>query len=304
VPGTLHQGLLALFQQDPWLAFDILGIARPADGTPIDRRAEIERDGKSELTVRQGYPDLVFVYRKGPKSRRGVVITVEAQKDYDAEKRWAIPVYQVLLADEHRLQTWAVVVSLDKQMSRSLRRWRDGEPPKVDVLLLDVETVAKSWLDDPARRPMAAVLAGALHGYAGDIDAARRAFQFTRTMPGKRGRRHGMTVLAALPEDQRKQLIEELPMPEQHSWMDVERRSGTYHFGVKEGREEGLEQGRKILLALIFELLDEGGVAVDAKTEARLRKCKHLPTLKRWARQAAHATNVADLFKTKSSRFA
>jgi hypothetical protein len=293
VPGTLHQGLLLIFQEDPWLAFDILDIARPVDGTPIDRRAEIERDGKAQLTVRQGYPDLVLVCRKGPKSRHGIVITVETQTDYEADKRWMIPVYQVLLAEEHRLQTWAVVISLDAQMSRSLRAWRDGEPPRVDVLLLDVETVAKSWLDDPARRPMAAVLAGTLHGYADDFDAARRAFHFTRTIPGKRGRRHGMTVLAALPEHQQTQLIQELPMREQDSWMNVERRSGTYAFGARES-----------LLELIFDLLGDRGIVVDAKTEARIRKCKHRPTLKRWARHAASATNVADLFKTKRSRSA
>jgi hypothetical protein len=298
VPGTLHEGLLALFREDPWLAFDMLGTARPVDGTPIDRRAEVERDGKKPWSVRPGYPDLVLVHREGPKSMRGIVITVEAQKDYKANKRWMIPVYQVLLAERYRLETWAVVVSLDKRMSRKLREWSTGGPPKIDVLLLDVETVPTSpWLDDPARRPMAAVLAGALHGYAGNFDAARRAFHFTQTMTGKRRRQHGMTILAALPEEQRDRLIKELPVQKQHSWMDVERRSGTYQFGVKEGREEGRAEGRMALVELIFEVLTERGVVVDAEHAEQIRSCEDLPTLQRWVRRAMHAATLAELFE-------
>jgi hypothetical protein len=156
------------------LGFDLLGIRRPVKGTPIDRQGEIERDGKKPGEVRQGYPDLVMVHSDPKRRRRGLVIAIEAQKDYDADKRWMIPVYQSKLAEKHRLQTWVVVVSLSKQMSRSLRAWREGEPPRVDVLLIDADSVPKSpWLDDPARRPTAAVLVGALHGYAGDLDASR-----------------------------------------------------------------------------------------------------------------------------------
>ena len=39
MPGVLHQGILWLFEDDPWLAFDVLGLPRPVDGTPIDRWA-------------------------------------------------------------------------------------------------------------------------------------------------------------------------------------------------------------------------------------------------------------------------
>jgi hypothetical protein len=319
MPGTLHQGILALLQEDPWLPFDLLGIPRPVDGTPTPARGEIERDGKEPLTVRQDYPDLVLVHR-GATPRQGIVITIEAQKDYNSEKRWMIPVYQANLAEEHRLETWSVVVSLDEQMSRSLRIWRVAGPPKVDALILDVLSVPKSpWLDEPARRPMAAVLAGALHGYAGDFEAARRAFQVTRTMSGKRRRRHGMTILAALPQHQRDQLIGEIPVQEQHDWMDVERRSGTYHFGVKEGREqgreeglevgielgreEGLEQGREegrraALIGLIFDLLDERGITIDAQAEAQIRSCEDLSSLQRWVRRAVHAENGDELLSS------
>src|SRR5690606_28157204 len=73
--------------------FDVLGLVRPADGTPIDRRGEIERPGKKPWTIRPGYPDLVMVRRRGRKSRRGAVITIEVQVARDDDKRWMIPGY-------------------------------------------------------------------------------------------------------------------------------------------------------------------------------------------------------------------
>lgn len=299
--STLHQGILALFQDDPWLAFDILGIARPTDGRPIPRRAEVERDGKKPWTVRQGYPDLVMIHRypkkKRKKKRRGAVITIEAQTVPDHDKRWMIPVYQTHLAEEHRLPTWSVVVSLSAEVSRALRAWRVGDPPIVDVLLLDVDTVSKSWLDQSARRPMAAVLAGILHGYAGDFEAARRGFHVTRKMSKRRGRRHGMTILAALPKHQRDQLLKEVPVEERSEWIEVERRSGTYHYGHEEGLEKGREEGRLTLLDLIFDLLTARGVRVDAGSQAQIRDCRDLALLRRWARRAADATSVAELFE-------
>src|SRR5690606_20392205 len=155
----------------------------------IDRRGEIQRDGKKPWTVDPDYPDLVLVHRDAANRKRGIVITIEAQKDPNPVKRWMIPVYQANLAEEHRLDAWSVVVSLSHRLNREILYLRYCRPPTVDPVLHYVETVPKSTrLDDPARRPMAAVLVGALHGYAVDFDAARRAFHLTQTMSGKRRR--------------------------------------------------------------------------------------------------------------------
>jgi hypothetical protein len=84
-------------------------------------------------------------------------------------------VYQSHLAEHHRLPTWSIVVSISPEASSALRAWQIGDPPRVDALLIDVDSVPKSpWLDDPAARPTAAVLVAVLHGFAGDFDAARR----------------------------------------------------------------------------------------------------------------------------------
>jgi hypothetical protein len=297
VPGTLHQGLLLLFQDDPWLTFDLLGLERPITaGVPIDRRGEVERDGREPMTVRQGFPDLVLVHRDAADETRGVVITVEVQKDPDPDKRWMIPVYQSHLAEEHRLDTYAVVVSLNRRVSRLILAWRDGGPPRVDVLLHDIDTISISWLDNPAHRPLAAVLVGALHGFAGDLDAARVGFHAARSIAGRRRVRHGMTVLAALPQHLREQLIGELPVQEQHDWMDIERRSGTYQFGRREGVEAGREEARSIVRELIFGCLEERGLAVDEASTAAINQCSDLPTLQRWARRAVTVASAGALF--------
>jgi hypothetical protein len=304
VPGTLHQGLLLVIQDDPWLAFDLLGIERPTEGVPIDRRGEIEREGAEPLSVRAAYPDLVLVYQDPDDPRKGVVISVEAKRAQDAEKRWMIPIYQACLAGHYRLPTYVVVIALDARVSRAMKEWAEGPPPKVDVLLLDVVSVSRTWLDEPEKRPMAAILAGILHGYHGDLDAARVAFRVTRSLGGKRGHRHGLTILAALTKEARNQLIAELPMDEQDTWMDVERRSGTYAFGREEGLEEGLEQGReegrRLLVELILSNLGERRIPVDAHTEDRIRGCRELPTLQRWAGAATRVASAAELLDESS----
>ena len=73
-------------------------------------------------------------------------------------------------------------------------------------------------------------------------------------------------------------------MEDQHDWADVERRSGTYHFGAEETLRE-----------VLVNLLAERGLKVSAKAKAKIHKCKDLPTLKRWVREAVHATSVAEL---------
>jgi hypothetical protein len=99
-----------------------------------------------------------------------------------------------------------------------------------------------------------------------------------------------MTILAALPKHQRDQLLEELPVEERNEWIEVERRSGTYHYGREEGRAAAL-------LDLIFDLLAAHRIDVDADSEAKIRGCVDLSLLRRWALRAADATSVADLFE-------
>lgn len=296
VPGTLHQGILALFQDDPWLAFDLLSRPRPTAGTPTDRRAEVEFEGRTPYEANQAYPDLVLVddgdARADPE-QPGAVVTVEAQRKVDVGKRYRIPVYQALLAQHHQVSTWVVVVSLSRPMSALLRSWGEGPPPKVDAMILDVDTVPiRPWIELINERPTAVVLAAILHGYAGNIDAARAGLRAALTLPEPRRRRYAMTVLAALPKRRRALLKGELPMQNRDELDEIERASGTFHYGFEEGYQEGRRLG---LIDLTLGSLAERGIPLDATSEARIRSCKTLAQLERWARRSTHVSSVAEL---------
>lgn len=87
-------------------------------------------------------------------------------------------------------------------------------------------------------------------------------------------------------------------MQEQHDWMDVERRSGTYEFGRREGHEEGLQEGaRAALRELIVSSLSERELAIDDASATQIQNCDDLALLQRWARRAMTVTSVAQIFE-------
>ncbi|WP_052557202.1 Yae1 family protein [Enhygromyxa salina] len=319
--GTLHQGTLELFRHDPWLAFDLLGVERPVVGTPIDRRAEVERNNpKRAGQVLSNFPDLVLVHEDGT---RGVVICVEAQGKLDLKKRWLLPYYQAALAKDHKLPTWIVVVSYCDRVSEQLAAWKVGHPPAVNVLLLDAHTVApildvkrgQAW-------PTAAVLGAALHGCRGNLEAARAGLQSILKLPNERRDSYRATLWAALPKPMQALLKEEMTVEQREEIWDVERRSGAFSYGHEEGleagREEGLEAGREeglevglevgleegqrvgrrtTLVELILTVLEVRGVALQTNEVAQIRGCDRLETLERWAKLAREVNAGGQLFE-------
>ncbi|PRQ01069.1 hypothetical protein ENSA5_27510 [Enhygromyxa salina] len=295
MPGKLHQGTLELFRDDPWLAFDLLGLERPVTGTPIDRRAEVERDAPGRPgQVESNYPDLVLVYEDPRRPGVGIAICVEAQGDLDHGKRWTLPYYQAAVAKDHQLQTWVVVVSYSARLSAALAAWKVGPPPMVDVLVLDVNTVPRVVdLDQARRRPTAAVLAAALHGCQGDVEAARVGIRATLELPKDKRDSYTATILAALPEAHKEIVMGELSVEEQEEIWAIERRSGTFLLGRQEGRQEGR---RTTLVELILAVLEVRNVPLAPDDEVRIRGCEDLATLERWARLAREVERASALF--------
>ena len=277
MPGVLHQGILDLLRDDPWLPFDLLGLERPGSGPLIDRRAEVEyvvvspREHGGEK-VRVGLPDLVLTTRAPDEPGPGVVVCIEAQEKRDADKRYSIPFYQGALAHHHKLQTWVVVVSLSPAYSGDLARWSQGPPPRVEVLLLDADTIPLPVTVEAARmRPTAAVLVATMHARRGDLDAARLGLSSILELPQRTRLRYTQTILAAVSKTRREILEAEIPVEERNKLWDIERQGSPYLYGVEEGlargieqgREQGLEQGleqgrRETLVELILALLEIG----------------------------------------------
>jgi hypothetical protein len=149
-------------------------------------------------------------------------------------------------------------------------------------------------------RPAAAVLVAALHGSRGNIDMARIAIAAIKRLPERRRQGYAATILAALPKRQRDTLMKELPVNERNALWEIEKRSGTYQLGRKEGRKKGRQEGRATtLIELILAVLDVRGIAVDAASLARIRAERALPTLERWAAEAREVSKVSQLFKLR-----
>jgi hypothetical protein len=300
VPGVLHQGILSILKDDPWLGFDLLGTKRPVDGTPIDRRTELDHDGKRPGQIDPRFPDLVMVYRDPLDRNRGIVICFEAQKKNDRTKYARTVLYQALLLDEHGLPIWVVFVSFSRAFSVAARTWSTKRPP-VEVALLDVDSVPCMTLEQARLRPTAAVLAGALHGFRGNIDAARIAMTAIQDLPERQRDRYTRTLLAALPVRHRKTLTQELPVEQRDELWEIERRSGTYRLGLRNGRKQGREQGREqgrreTRVELILAMLEVRGVPVDSASKTRIEKAA-LPTLERWSSASREVSRVSELFE-------
>ncbi|WP_146156213.1 hypothetical protein [Enhygromyxa salina] len=319
----LHQGILSVFCDDPWLPFDLLGLARPSLGTLVDRRTEVDSlptDAKSQPV---GLPDLVLCAREPGDPRRGVVICIEVQLERDEAKRYSIPFYQAALAKRHQLPCWVFVVSFSPALSAAVVAWSEGPPPRVEAEVIDAGNVpVPTSVEQAIARPTAAVLAAALHGYGGDLNAARLGIQACGGLPDETRLRYTRTILAALSKRRRELLIKELPVQQRDKLWEIERQSGTFLLGVEQGLEQGLEQGREqgreqgleqgreqgleqgreqgrreTLVELILALLEVRGIAVDRAAEARIRGCEALVTLQSWARGAREVSDVHALFE-------
>jgi hypothetical protein len=75
---------------------------------------------------------------------------------------------------------------------------------------------------------------------------------------------------------------------------EIEKRSGTYREGRKEGRKE---EAQRRLIDLILTVLEVRNVAVDTASESRIRAEKKVRTLERWAVAAREVGQVTELFE-------
>jgi flagellar biosynthesis/type III secretory pathway protein FliH len=319
VPGVLHQGIISIAKDDPWLAHDLLGLERPVDGTPIDRANTLDRDSGRPWQVNPIYPDLVLIFQDPADPTHGIVLCLEAQRKPAPEKRWQISLYQAALAWEHELDVEVVVVSFSRAFSRLVRSWAHSSP-KIEALVLDADNVPPMTLEQARARPTAAVLAAALHGVRGNIEVARIAIAAILELPEKQRDRYANTILAALPVRQRAIVRKELPVKQRDELWEIEKRSGTYHegrkTGRKEGREKGREEGRKAgreegreegrreaanryLVEMILAMLEVRGIAVDAASKSRIQTEKRTSTLERWASAAREVEHVTELFELR-----
>jgi hypothetical protein len=157
----------------------------------------------------------------------------------DPEKYKRVVLYLGLLVDEYDLRVEAAFVSFSRAFTASVATWGHRRPP-VFALVLHCDNVPCMTLEQALQRPTAAVLAGALHGYRGNLDAARIAIIAIRDLPKRQRDNYTRTIMAAVPKRLHTQLKKELPVRQQDELLEIEMQSGTYHLGLRAGRKEGL----------------------------------------------------------------
>jgi hypothetical protein len=120
VPQTLHQAVVAVFRDDPALAFDlarsVFGVELPSLDELHDRKSELDRFVPCLGDTGELRPDLVLSAmargtRKARRGWRGVGLLLEVQRRIVRLKRWRIWVYWALIAEHLRLPTIVMVVA-------------------------------------------------------------------------------------------------------------------------------------------------------------------------------------------------
>jgi hypothetical protein len=304
VPQTLHQAVVALFRDDPALAFDLVGSVfgseLPALGEVQDRKGELDRFAPCVGDTGELRPDLVLSSmtrasrraRRSRKNRRGVALVLEVQRRIVALKRWRIWVYWALLAEYLQLPTIVLVVALTDAVSRWARTLGELEiPPRDCLLVLDRQNMPRiTDIDQARQRPGMAVLSALLH--ADDFEVLGVAFAVALELPDDRRWRYASALLGVAPKLDRAKLLGELKMEERYQLTKVERNSIAFHDGKQEGKREGKRSG---LVKLVLTILELREIPVDRRSKARIRACKDLEKLDRWATRAKVVGSIDEL---------
>lgn len=310
VPQTLHQAVVWVFRDDPALAFDlarsVFGIALPELGEVHDRKSELDRFAPCVGDTGELRPDLAFsamarTTRRGrPRrhGRRGVGMVLEVQRRIVQLKRWRIWVYWALLAEYLQLSTIVMVVSLTHAVSRWARSIGDSEiPPRDGLLVLDRQNMPRiTDIDQARQRPGMAVLSALLH--TGDIEVLHVGFAVALELPDERRWRYASALFGVAPKTERAKLLGEMKVEERYQLTKAERNSIAYHDGKQDGKRLGLREGeRKGLVKLVLAILELREIPVSKAKKARIRACKDLQQLERWATRAKHVGSIDELLE-------
>lgn len=303
MPTTLHEGLVSLFRDDPELIVALvehrygLRLTSRAD-LLIDRHAEFAVDARHYLHVNPRSIDLVLVIEDPEHPDGGVAIIVEVQLDHDPDKRRRIACYLGLVVDRHDLPVHVGVVALKDGVARNLARWKVGSALTVETFVIDRRCVPKMKCLAEARRwPTMAILSGAVHGFHGDLEAARIGLTVALEQERSCRARYAATVLAALSDERRAIFLGALPKMQRQQLSQLERESGTYLFGVREGRKEGRQQRRRAdLIEFVFAVLELRGLAIDDE-QARAIRAAQLDELERWWTRVREVEGADELFE-------
>lgn len=289
MPSIAHEAIVALFQNRPALAVELLNFGLGVT-VPHHARACLESGTLSEIGPVEFRADAVVVLRDG-EDRNGapvMAVVVEVQRRRDAGKRWSWPMYMSAL----RARLKCAVVLLVVCPNSTVAGWcaeliAMGHPGFVLQPLVAgpdaipvVDGAAKARAD-----PELAVLSALAHPIAKVIEALAEGLDALE--PGIALLYAGY-VLELLPSAAKKHL-EDLMATQSFTYSS----EFTQHF-VDQGRAAGRVAAEA---ESVLRVLEARGIPAPDAVRNRVRSCTDSERLAGWLRRAVTADTAEDLFK-------
>ncbi len=292
--SVLHDVLVALFQQRPQLAAELITDALHVP-LPLHDASEVMASDLTQLVPSEYRADVVVRLRRGDDVRHALIVEVQLGKD--ERKKWTWPLYATALrAREHVPVTLLVLAPRAAVADWASLPIELGQPASAFVPLVLgpslVPMVTRSA--DAERSPELALLSVLAHGHGPDATAiAIAAIHSLHLLDADAGRFYYDFILGALNDAARKAL-------EQYMLgIDLSKYEWQSDFAKKhiaQGVAQGVAQGRLEgkIDALLF-ALNSSGLRPTTEQVAMIRACRDDHALNTWIVRAASASSVADV---------
>jgi hypothetical protein len=289
----LHEGLVALLRERPFVVLDLLRSAHGIELAPVSL-LQLDDADLTDLDPAERRADLVLLCL-GDDRRPVYGLIVEVQLGNDPDKPFRWPAYATSLRDRRRCPVDVLVVCVDEALARSLAvPIRLGRGPSVFQPLV-IGPDAVPLVVDPAqatRDPELAVLSAlAHHASEAGPDAA---FAAVTAALGLDERRRGVyfdLVWATLNEAARRAIEARMGQGEYQYQSEFAR---TYFAqGEAAGQAKGEAKGEAKALLTI---LAARGLKLTRAQRERVLVCTDLAQLEGWVRQAVTVKTTAELF--------
>lgn len=285
-----HEGLIALFRENPALAPDLL---QQALHVPLPAYTEIrlEEADFTQLVPTEYRADLVILLVDG-QPVFGIILEVQLAK---SEEKWfSWPLYQAALRAKLRCPTCVLVLAPDAAVADWAGQAVDtGQPGSAFVpLVLGPRGIPRlTEVEQTKLSPELAVLSSLAHGNEpGGLEVVLATLAALVGTSDEKARFYYDLVVSRLNEASR-QALEGLM------------KTGTYEFqsefarkyvaqGIAEGEARGEARGEAKALLTI---LSARGLAVSGEQRDHILGCQDLATLEQWLKKAINAASVEEV---------
>jgi hypothetical protein len=287
MPSVTHEAPIELIRQNPALAVELL---RAVTDLPLPVETDISL-GPTDLTdvVPAKYlADAVVVVSDAASGVPVLVIIIEPQGRDDPTKEFSWPVY--ITAVRRAVQcrrAFLLVICPDPDEAEKCRRIIRTGHPGFDLAPEVIDPLNAPGADGAS--PYLAIFAACIGAIDMETEQGARqvltAIQATGASNADRERL--TTIILTIASGAAQQILEDM-------MTTIEWKSDFIEGFHRQGREEGLEQGKAEYL---LKIIDARRIAVTDQERQQVTSCTDITQLDLWFERALVATTAADIFK-------